>query len=133
MRIKPGDEVTAVYNSLTDRHVLLLKVTKVGRKYIYGTTLWSDPDGAVREGHDTKVDTERSIIYPGLRHDLRAAEFKYQNDYRRWQDRYQEKEKEITRELRDLIRSRLDEWKDEWKQENPIPQRPELPTPEAEG
>lgn len=132
MKFKPGNEVTAVYHHPHQRpmgrHVLLLKVTKVGRKYLHGITLYVNSEGIVREGHNTKVNIKESVIYPELRLDLRDAEFKYRENYRQWQNRKQSKRNEIKRDFWDYMQKRLGEW----EVDNPMPQPPEFPTQEAE-
>lgn len=127
--IKPGDNITAVYRSNANRHVIPMRVMKVGRKYIYGITLYLDVDGQLKRGHQIEVNHEKSTIYPGLRHDLRAAEFGYRDDYRKWQHKKQGKRRDFNYELRTLVNSRLGEW----EQEHPMPEPPEFPAPEAEG
>lgn len=129
MKFKPDDEITAVYHRRGGRSVLFLKVTKVGRKYLHGITLSVTHEGTVREGHETNVDIEESAIYPGLRIDLQDAEFKYRDNYRQWQQQKQSRKDEIKRDLWDYMRDRLDEW----EADNPMPQPPEFPAPEAGG
>lgn len=132
MKFTPGDEVTAVYQLQhqrpMERHVLPLKITETGRKYLHGITLHFDREGIKSEGHKTRVNIEESTIYPGLRHDLRAAEFKYRNDYRKWQHDRQEKKNEVNKHLRKILDTRLKEW----ETNNPMPQPPELPAQDAE-
>ena len=126
MWIKQGDEVTAVYSGVASRVVSLMRVTKVGSKYLYGITLWVEPDGFIRDGHPTQANLETSVIYPGLRHDLRDAEFKYRKDYRQWKNRKQKKREDAQYELRSLVQDKVDEW----ETENPMPQPPEFPQPD---
>lgn len=128
MKFKPGDEVTAIFRHNTGRSVLLLEVKKVGRKYLHGLTLYKTPIGTISNGHEVKINIEESTIYKGLRHDLRDAEFQYRNDYRSWQQQRQEKISDFNYELRNFVNERTEEW----EQENPMPQPPEFPAPEAE-
>ena len=123
MRFKPGDEITAVYQGRVNRHVLLLKVVKVGRKYLHGLTQFVEPDGQIRDGHEVRVNLEESTVYPGLRHDLRASEFRYRDEYRSWQLRKQKRQNDIEYELRELCRERLGEW----EAEHPMPRPPDFP------
>jgi len=123
MRPKPGDAVTAVYQGRVNRHVLLLKVVKVGRKYLHGLTQFVEPDGQIRDGHEVKVNLEESTIYPGLRHDLRASELKYRDDYRQWQLQKRKHQEDIMWEFRNFVRERLDEW----EADHPMPQPSEFP------
>jgi len=124
--VKPGDKITAVYNSTLKRHVILLRVIKVGRKWLHGVTIFFEPDGQKREGHPMKVDLETSEIYPGLRHDMRAVEFKHQDDYRLWKQARQQRQEDYAWELREFIREKMDLW----DLDNPMPERTEFPTPE---
>lgn len=125
MKFKPGDEVTAVYYNLGTRYVHLLKITKVGRKYIYGTTIWVDPDGTTRDGHPTKVNLEESVIYRGLRHDLDAAEDQYRKDYQQWQQQKKSQRQDFEWELKTLVQDKVDAW----EVDNPMPHPPEFPAP----
>jgi len=118
MKFKIDDEVTIVYeNRYTGRHVGFDKVTKIGTKYIYTVTLWVEQDGTIREGHPQRYSMNDIIIYPGLRHDLRAIVTKHKEDYRQWQERKKRKHREIEWDLRNLVQERLGEW----EQNNPIP------------
>ena len=117
-----------MYRGRVNRHVLLLKVIKVGRKYIHGITLWVEPDGNIKEGHEIKVNLEESTIYPELRHDLRASEFKYRDDYRQWQLQKRKQQEAIEWEFRNFVREKLDEW----EVDHPMPQPPAFPAPEPE-
>ena len=128
MPFKPGDELTAVYSGVTSRIVSLIRVTKVGRKYLHGITLWVEPDGTIRDGHPTQVNLENSIIYPGIHNDLRAAEYKYREDYRQWKQQKQKQREDAQRELRTLVQDKVDAW----ETDNPQPQPQEFPPPETE-
>jgi len=128
MKFRPGDEVTAVYNLQPDRYVLLLRVTRVGRKYLHGVTLWVDQGGAIREGHETKVPLKESIIYSGLRTDLREAEHQYRKTRQQWNNQREKVRRDAEWELRGLVQDALDMW----EAENPAPRRTEFPAPEAE-
>jgi len=121
MKPKVGDEITAVYSRLEKRYVLFLKVTKIGRLYIYGMTLYTNQEGTVSNGHEVKLVTKLTTFYPGLRHDLREAELKYRAEDQGWIYQRNEKEKELVWEFRDHLRAQMDAW----KLENPRPQRSE--------
>lgn len=127
MRFMSGDEITAVYPHLGGRSVLLMRVNKVGRKYLHGITLSRNPDGTIREGHPHRINIENSTIYPRLRHDLRDAEFEYRLAVLKWKRQKQSRKDEIARDFWDYVRGRMDKW----EVYNPMPQPPEFPTPEA--
>ena len=126
-KFKLGDEITAVYQVKGVTYIRLLRVAKVGRKYIHGTTLFPGPDNHLREGRETTVNIETSIIYRGLRLDLVHAEHQYRKDYQGWQNQREEQRRDIKWELRTMVQNRLDAW----EADNPQPKRPEVPAPEA--
>ena len=126
-KFNPGDEITAIYQVKGVTYIRLLRVTKVGRKYIHGTTLFPDYDDHLREGHPTTVNIETSIIHWGLRLDLVQAEHQYRKDYQGWQNQREEQRSNITWELRKMVQNRLDDW----EADNPQPKPPEIQAPEA--
>ena len=129
MRVKfmPGDAITAVYPHLGGRSVMLMRVDKVGRKYLHGITLSRSPNGAIREGHPHRINIEDSTIYPGLRHELRDAEYKHRLAVQQWQRRKQSRKDEVARDFWDYVRGRMDKW----EAVHPVPPPPEFPAPEA--
>ena len=128
MKFKPGDEATAVYSRLGERYILLMSVTKVGRKYLHGITLHMTSEGIVREGHETKVNIEKSTIYKGLRHDLRKAILKHRTENDQWERQRHKKKNEFGRDFWEYVKAQLNEW----EVANPPPKEPDLPTPEVE-
>ena len=49
--MKIGDHITIKYLSAYKKiHVAFFKITKIGHKYVYGITLWSDQENEIREG-----------------------------------------------------------------------------------
>ena len=126
-KFKPGDRITAITPiSEGIRRVTLLEVTKVGRKYIHGITLYYTPEGDIEKGHQVRMNMMDSVIYPALRRDLWSAEFKHRADYQKW---IQEKLKE-DRRLNSELQRTLSQKLRQWEEDHPMPRRAELPTPE---
>ena len=123
-KFKPGDQVTVVYRSnLPGRHVSLVNVEKVGRKWLHGMTLFVNHAGDLREGHKVKHNMETCSIYPGHRLDIRETEREYLQKYHDWKLSRKTYENDIERELRKEVWAQVDEW----DKENPMPQLQDLP------
>lgn len=125
MKPKVGDEITAIFPGRVKHHVYMLRVVKTGRKYIHGMTLWINPEGDIREGHEAKINLEESTLYMGLRKDLQTLEYNYREDYKNWQNAKKEKKSDLEYELKNYVWDGLKGW----EKENPMPQPPEFPSP----
>ena len=126
-KISIGDLITVKYFSVYKKtQVSFVKVTNIGRKYLYGKTMWIAPGEELREGHPIDYIIDKITIYEGIRRDLKELIEKYETNLRAWQRNKDEKDKEIDWELRNL----KDEKMDAWKKKNPMPQPPILPEPE---
>lgn len=122
--MKVGDQITIKYFSAYKKtSINFLKVTKIGKKYVYGVTLWNSRQDGIREGHPTKYVMNNITVYPGIRQDLRDILDNYEADYRQWQRDRDKREREIDWEIRNLKEERLDIWRND----NPMPELPEIP------
>lgn len=122
--MKVGDQITIKYLSAYKKtQISFMKITKIGKKYVYGVTLWNTEIDGIREGHPIKYEMNKLVVYPGIRQDLRDILDKYDADYRQWQKDRGKREQEIDWELRDLKEEKMDVW----KTHNPMPQIPEFP------
>ncbi len=124
-KFKPGDEITAIHTKSGERLVLLLKITKVARKYIHGTGVYVTSDGVVIESSKTRVDPETSDIYAGLRLDIRDAVLKHREEYEEWERQRHRKKQEFGRDFYLSVQKKVAEW----EVDNPAPQPPEFPAP----
>ena len=125
MKPKKGDEITAIFQGRVNKHVYMLRVSKAGRKYVHGMTLWINPDGDIREGHECKINLEESTIYMGLRKDLQELEYQYRDDYQSWKNQKKTRQNELEYELKNYVWDGLKEW----EAKNPMPKPPEFPSP----
>lgn len=122
--MKVGDHITVKYLSAYKKtQISFMKITKIGKKYVYGVTLWNTKIDGIKEGHPTKYEINKIVVYPGIRQDLRDLLDKYDADYRQWQKEREKREREIDWEIRNLKEERMDIWRDD----NPMPQIPEYP------
>jgi len=125
-KFKPGDEITAVHTKSGERLVLLLKITKVARKYIHGTGVYVTANGTMIETSKAKVDPEKSDIYTGLRLDIRDAVLKHKEEVWVWERQRHRKKLELERDFYLYVKKQVAEW----EVDNPAPQSPEFPLPE---
>ncbi len=121
-KFKIGQQITVVYSHLGERVVLLLKVTKVGRKYLHGVTRHIKLDGTLMDGYRTKVDPEKSDIYAGFRFDITDAMLKHREEYEEWERQEHKKKLEYERDFYLHVKKRVAEW----VVDNPAPQPPEF-------
>ncbi len=125
-KFKPGDEITAVHTQSGERLVLLLKITKIARKYIHGTGVYVTANGTMIETSKTKVDPEKSDIYTGLRLDIRDAVLKHKEEVWVWERQKHKKKQEYERDFYLHVKKQVAEW----EIDNPAPRPPEFPPPE---
>ncbi|MCD6312476.1 MAG: hypothetical protein J7L79_01510 [Thaumarchaeota archaeon] len=102
------------------RNISFLKVTKRGRKYIYGRHVYRE-DGQIKEfSWEDKIDPSEYVILPGMREDLEKAYLEYLDALDKWE--------ETKRRTLDELRLKAWDWIEEqlklWEQQNPRPQNP---------
>ena len=102
------------------RNILFLKVTKKGRKYIYGKYVYRE-DGQIKEfSWEDKIDPSGYVILSGMREDLEKAYLEYRDALDKWE--------EAKRRTRDELRLKAWDWIEEqlklWEKENPRPENP---------
>jgi len=108
---------TTYVDTLRKGQAFFIKITKVGRKYLYGTHIFFDVDGRHDREWEHKFLMEDYIIYDGLRNDLREK-------YKDFKKAYEEREKSRKQFRNDTKREAqnwISEKMDAWDKENPRP------------
>lgn len=104
--------------------VVILRVTKVGRKYVYGHTIWTDQIDGEKESYDVrKFNLEEYKLYPEKRQDLYDELRQHERNVRKWKDEKEKYYRDVDRELRDKKYKEMAERMNEWDKRNPFPQR----------
>jgi len=135
-RFKPNEVVTLVSKGV--RHLTasdhtyidetqigntsFLKITRVGRDYIYGKYLYLDQDGQKECCWEAKVTPEEYIILEGIRRDLEANYKQYQQELRR----YEEARKQARSDFEKIAYEMVTKQMQFWDEENPRPKPPSL-------
>ena len=121
--IKIGQDMTLVSKGITHSEyggdwidtdqvgaTSFLRVTRVGKKYLYGIHYWNE-DGQRKEAYyESKHDLNDYLVLAGLREDLE----KQYREYRRARDEYEKQKEraryEIQRKYSELERAEFDSW-----------------------
>lgn len=102
-----------------DGRVTFARVTKVGRKYIYGVPAYYDhQEGRIKEAYyETNWTIEEKHIIPELRQDLQKRYLDFNTSVQTWQTQQTRTEYDFERQASAWVRERMDEW----RAENPKP------------
>jgi len=112
--------ITLVRNE--DGSVGFLKVSKIGRRWVYGTALYYS-DGELKTAYfETKYDLEKHQIFEGLRTDLQQRYLEYRQAVSEWEEKRKQTFAEIDRQASHWAW----EQRDKWYKDNPSPQPPKI-------
>ena len=107
--------------------VRIIKVEKIGKKYIYGRSLFKffkifpNDEGFLSEAYQTtKYDKDRYTILEGERNDLMQAWQQYVKEERDWHKTYKQKGDELKNDASRWVGEELKKW----LKENSYPTRP---------
>jgi hypothetical protein len=119
--IRLDDVITILKKDLYgDVRVHILRVAKIGRKYIYGRHIIHD-SGADRESdYLSRIDVDGAVLLRGDRRDLADEEVAWSSRKLEWHERKHSAIRNIESELWDLKVKRIEEW----ERENPFPKNP---------
>lgn len=121
--IKVGQDITLVskgirhtygaqtyIDELQAGNASFLRVTKVGKKYVYGVHFYFEEGQRKDFYYTSDCNLDEYVVFPGVRQDLIDQHRQFLRDHDEFEKLRENKRYELERELHDQLNAKMDAW-----------------------